>query len=271
MPQVAIVRYGAMERTGRFTLNADDIHIGHSVIIRTPRGVEWGSVMQTAPADDDEKTTGEVLRRTTQGDVEKHENISERQEVEEFQTCKKLIHKHDLPMKLVDVEHLFGGHKIIFYFLADGRVDFRGLVRDLAKEYRTRIEMRQIGVRDEARLMGLMGPCGQEICCRRFLQTLKPVPMKLAKDQKSTLDPAKISGACGRLKCCLKYEEGLYKEFKKELPRRGARVNSPEGKGQVVDYDILTRTVTVQLGENRRQTFSSDELEVLPKKKKNQK
>jgi cell fate regulator YaaT (PSP1 superfamily) len=256
-----------MERTDRFTLDVDKVHIGHNVVIRTPRGVEWGTVMQTVP-DEDGKTSGEVLRKATQADIEKHEDITEREEIEEFQTCKKLIRSHELPMKLVDVEHLFGGHKIIFYFLADGRVDFRGLVRDLAKEYRTRIEMRQIGVRDEARLMGLMGPCGQEICCRRFLQTLKPVPMKLAKDQKSTLDPAKISGTCGRLKCCLKYEESLYKEFKKELPRRGSRVQTPEGKGQVVDYDILTKTVTVQLGDSRRQKFAAEDLEVMAKDKR---
>jgi cell fate regulator YaaT (PSP1 superfamily) len=256
-----------MERTDRFALEAEEvIHIGHNVVIRTRRGVEWGTVMQTAQDDENGTADGTVLRKATAADREKYEDITERRQIEEFQTCKRLIREHELPMKLVDVEHLFGGHKIIFYFLADGRVDFRGLVRDLAKEYRTRIEMRQIGVRDEARLMGLMGPCGQEICCRRFLQTLKPVPMKLAKDQKSTLDPAKISGTCGRLKCCLKYEESLYKEFKRELPRRGARVETPEGKGQVVDYDILTKTVTVQLGEGRRQKFPSDELEVLGKK-----
>lgn len=267
MPTIAIVRYGAMERNDSFAVEDDGVHIGHNVIVRTPRGVEWGLVMKAYATENGEKTVGDVLRKASQADIEKQEDIEERLEVEEFQTCKKLIRKHELPMKLVDVEHLFGGHKIIFYFLADGRVDFRELVRDLAKEYRTRIEMRQIGVRDEARLMGLMGPCGEEICCRRFLKNLKPVPMKLAKDQKSTLDPAKISGTCGRLKCCLKYEEDLYKELKDKLPRRGSKVESPEGEGQVVDYDILTQMVTVQMPDGRKR-FKLDDLTPVGKGKK---
>ncbi len=173
------------------------------MVVRTPRGVEWGRVVlvkgEDAPAD---SVAGEVLRRAASADYDKYLDIVERCELEEAKSCRQLIKAHKLPMKLVRAEHLFGGSKIIFYFLAEGRVDFRELVEDLATQYRTRIEMRQIGVRDEARLMGQIGPCGNELCCRTFLNTLKPVPMKLAKDQKSTLDPSKISGTCGRLKCC---------------------------------------------------------------------
>jgi cell fate regulator YaaT (PSP1 superfamily) len=202
-----------------------------------------------------------VLRRASSSDYEKQADLVENRELEEFQTCRDLIEKHGLPMKLRAVEHLFGGDKIIFYFLSDGRVDFRGLVRDLAKKYRTRIEMRQIGVRDEARMLGLVGPCGHELCCRRFLEKLKPVPMKMAKNQKSTLDPAKVSGSCGRLKCCLRFEEDLYEELKENLPRRGTRVRTAQGKGTVVDYQILSQTVVVEMEDGAREQFPIAEIE----------
>jgi cell fate regulator YaaT (PSP1 superfamily) len=249
MTNTAIVRYGAMDTTDRFTSEEPVVQDGGEVIVRTKRGVEWGRLAHICPRDEPASPglAGELLRRSTPADREKHREIVDRKQIEEFRRCRDLIRQHELPMKLVTVEHLFGGNKVIFYFLAEGRVDFRQLVRDLAKEYRTRIEMRQIGVRDEARLMGLLGPCGHEICCRRFLATLKPVPMKLAKDQKSTLDPAKISGTCGRLKCCLKYEEELYRELKENLPRRGAQVGTPDGNGRVTGYEIIAQTVGVML------------------------
>ncbi len=245
-----------MEKTERLSLPDEELIIGNDVVIRTRRGVEWGRlVIIEEDSGSPTKTLGEVLRKATRKDAERQEAISEVEELAEAKTCKRLIKQHELPMKLVRAEHLFGGNKIIFYFLAEGRVDFRGLVRDLAKEYRTRIEMRQIGVRDEARIMGLVGPCGGQLCCRTFMDDLKPVPMKLAKDQKSTLDPAKISGSCGRLKCCLKFEEQLYKELKRELPRRGSKVGTPEGEGIVVDYEVIGQTVTVELGDGTRQKF----------------
>jgi len=265
MARVAFVRYGAMEITDVFSAPDGDLPVGCDVIVRTPRGVEWGRLVKFAARDSQApKPVGDVLRKVTPGDIEKHDDLVERRQGEEFRTCKRLIGQHELPMKLVRVEHLFGGSKVIFYFLAEGRVDFRGLVRDLAKEYRTRIEMRQIGVRDEARLMGLVGLCGNEICCRCFLKKLKPIPMKLAKEQKSTLDPAKISGACGRLKCCLRYEESLYQELKENLPRRGAAVDTPQGNGQVVDYQVIGQTVTVLLANGDRQKFPAAQVEVTP-------
>jgi cell fate regulator YaaT (PSP1 superfamily) len=219
------------------------------------------------PRDEgDTNLAGEVLRRATEADRARRQEILDEIEETELKRCRQLIKEHSLPMKLVGVEHLFGGHKIIFYFLADGRVDFRALVKDLAKEYRTRIELRQIGVRDEARLMGLVGPCGSELCCRRFLNQLKPIPMKLAKDQKSTLDPTKISGACGRLKCCLRFEEKLYADLKGNLPRRGSRVRTPHGEGPVVDYEIMAQRVLVEIQGEGCLRFPADQVEVLETK-----
>ncbi len=262
MADIGVVRYGVMEKTERFPMPDEDIPVGSDVVVRTRRGVEVGRlVMLEQQNGSDRRYSGQVLRRATAKDRQHQREIEDRQEPEEARTCKRLIKRHELPMKLVRVEHLFGGNKIIFYFMADGRVDFRGLVRDLAKEYRTRIEMRQIGVRDEARVMGLVGPCGGELCCRRFLNELKPVPMKLAKDQKSTLDPAKISGSCGRLKCCLKFEERLYKELKREMPRRGARVQTPGGEGTVVDYHLIGQTVTVELSDGSKQKYPATQVE----------
>jgi len=263
MAAIAVVRFGVMDKTGRFSVAEDGIQVGSDVIIRTGRGVEWGHVVLVREQKADEgELDGEVLRKATPGNYEKQRDIVDRREVEELKCCRRLIKKHKLPMKLVGVEHLFGGNKVIFYFLSDGRVDFRQLVKDLAKEYRTRIEMRQIGVRDEARLMGQVGPCGKELCCRTFLKALKPVPMKLAKDQKSTLDPAKISGTCGRLKCCLKFEEGLYKELKNKLPRRGTKVVTAKGEGIVVDYEILHQAVEVELADGARHKFQASDVEV---------
>jgi cell fate regulator YaaT (PSP1 superfamily) len=256
MAVIAFVRHGAMDKTDRFSASEDGLQVGSNVIVRTQRGVEWGYlVLLREQRPGEEKLAGEVLRRATPNDGEKQRDIVERREVEELKRCRALIERHELPMKLVCVEHLFGGNKVIFYFLSEGRVDFRQLVKDLAKEYRTRIEMRQIGVRDEARLMGQLGPCGKELCCRTFLKVLRPVPMKLAKDQKSTLDPAKISGTCGRLKCCLKYEEALYKELKENLPRRGSKVHTPKGEGLVVSYEVIGQTVEVELQDGARQKF----------------
>lgn len=233
MGSTAVVRYGAMDKTDRFSSPVEGIQVGNDVVVRTPRGVEWGRVVlvkgEDAPAG---SVTGEVLRRAAPADYDKYLDIVERCELEELKSCRQLIKANKLPMKLVRAEHLFGGSKIIFYFLAEGRVDFRQLVKDLATQYRTGIEMRQIGVRDEARLMGQIGPCGNELCCRTFLNTLKPVPMKLAKDQKSTLDPSKISGTCGRLKCCLKYKRSSTSSSKRTSPAAVRRSAPPKATGR---------------------------------------
>jgi cell fate regulator YaaT (PSP1 superfamily) len=169
----------------------------------------------------------------------------------------------NLPMKIVDAEHILGGERIVFYFMSDGRVDFRDLVRKLAQEYQTRIEMRQIGARDEAKILGDVESCGQKCCCIRYLKSLKPVNMRMAKLQKATLDPSKISGYCGRLKCCLRYEDETYTELKKRLPPRNTLVNTPEGKGRIIDYQVLAQMVMVELETGKRATIPRAEIEIL--------
>jgi len=163
-------------------------------------------------------------------------------------------------MELVDVEHLFGGERIIFYFLAEKRVDFRDLVKDLAREYQTRIEMRQIGVRDEAKLLADYGDCGKPVCCNTHMTVMPPVSMKMAKLQKSTLDPTKISGRCGRLKCCLRFEHEVYEEFQQQLPPVGARVVTRKGQGKVLAQEVLARRVLVEFEDGRRLPVAADEV-----------
>jgi cell fate regulator YaaT (PSP1 superfamily) len=207
-----------------------------------------------------EAAPGKVLRKALGEDIAKMHEIKCTSCHTEAVYCRNKIRELNLPMKLVHVEHLFGGEKIIFYFLADGRVDFRELVKDLAREYRTRIEMKQIGVRDEARLLGDKERCGMELCCRAFLKSFEPITMKMAKNQKATLDPSKISGHCGRLMCCLRYEDAIYAEFKRKLPKKGSRVITTKGIGEVVNYDILSQTVTIETDDRRRLTVPADDV-----------
>lgn len=263
MAKNVAVRYGAMETVEPMSAPEEPFHLGEAVIVRTERGVEWGVVVTTRPGSESAAPKGEILRRATDQDFQKYRDLTDNQEEDEYRACRELITQYALPMKLVRVEHLFGGNKITFFFLADGRVDFRKLVKDLAKRYRTRIEMRQIGVRDETRMLGEYGPCGRDLCCRAFLRTLKPIPMKVAKSQKSTLDPAKISGRCGRLKCCLKFEDELYSELKRNLPRRGATVATPIGEGIVVGYHVINQTVNVRFPDDTEQTLPLDDVEMV--------
>ena len=248
------VRYGAMHYTARFHANFTGVKFGDTVIVRTERGVEVGNVVSIPRQDehDGEQTSGEVLRVATEDDREKLRRIEEEEEPLALKLCQGKIEEHKLPMKLARAEKLFGGHKAVFYFLSDGRVDFRELVKDLATEYQTRIQMVQIGVRDEARLLADYEHCGRELCCRTFIKKLEPVSMKMAKSQKATLDPAKISGRCGRLMCCLRFEDGMYEELKRSLPKKGTRVRLKDGTGDVVSFDVLQQTVRVELDESRR-------------------
>jgi cell fate regulator YaaT (PSP1 superfamily) len=180
-----------------------------------------------------------------------------------MECCRHFVKEMDLPMKIVDVEHVFGGERIIFYFMSDGRVDFRELVKRVAQEYQTRIEMRQIGSRDEAKLFGDVESCGQQCCCQRFLKILKPVNMRMAKMQKATLDPAKISGYCGRLKCCLRYEDEAYTELNKRLPKKNVKVKTKQGQGRVVDTQILTQLVVVEYESGEKVAVPVDEIEII--------
>ena len=250
MRHILTIRYGVLKNTSDFFAAFNSLKKGDPVIIRSSRGVEFGEVITKVKEIDDTdpiENIGEVLRKATLDDKEKQKKIIDEMIPVEFKFCQKKIKEHKLLMKLASVEHLFGTKKIIFYFLANGRVDFRELVKDLAKEYQARIEMKHIGVRDEARLLADHEHCGRELCCRSFLKNLEPVTMKMAKNQKATLDPSKISGRCGRLMCCLRYEDKVYEDLKHVLPRKGSIVKTAKGVGEVINYDVLQQQVTIEL------------------------
>ncbi|PAQ12706.1 stage 0 sporulation protein [Bacillaceae bacterium SAOS 7] len=224
------------------------------VIVETVRGVEHGQVvvgMKKVEEEDIVLPLKKVIRVADQKDrliVEENKLAAE----EAFEVCCGKIIEHKLDMKLVDVEYTFDRNKVIFYFTADGRVDFRELVKDLAAIFRTRIELRQIGVRDEAKMLGGIGPCGRMLCCSTFLGDFEPVSIKMAKDQNLSLNPTKISGLCGRLMCCLKYENDEYEAAKEILPDVGEKVNTPHGFGKVVGLNILERVLQVEVFEQER-------------------
>ncbi len=264
MPGRYIARHGVMRFLGEFTAGEDaPCARGDAVVVRSDRGLELGEIL--CEATDRalgliaEPTHGQVVRRVTEQDEAETARFHEA-EVREFETCNRFIGQRKLQMELVDVEHLFGGERVIFYFLAEKRVDFRELVKDLAREYRTRIEMRQIGVRDEAKLLADYGDCGKPVCCNTHMTVMPPVSMRMAKLQKSTLDPTKISGRCGRLKCCLRFEQDVYEEFQKELPPPGARILTAKGQGRVLAQEILARKVLVEFEDGRRIVVAVEEI-----------
>jgi cell fate regulator YaaT (PSP1 superfamily) len=280
-----LVRYGRMRILGLFEHNEAQIPaVPTLVVIKTEKGMELGSIVGSAGAyragqlklaeeqlkkyfDDSEipftaEPAGKFVRYATPEDINEEKHF-QKIAVEETKFCKKLIKEMNLPMKVVDAEHILGGERIVFYFMSDGRVDFRDLVRKLAQEYQTRIEMRQIGARDEAKILGDIESCGQRCCCSRFLKSLKPVNMRMAKLQKATLDPAKISGFCGRLKCCLRYEDETYTELKKRLPPRNTRVNTRLGTGRIIDYQVLAQLVMVELDTGVKTTIPRNEIEII--------
>jgi cell fate regulator YaaT (PSP1 superfamily) len=233
------------------------------VLVRTDRGLEAGDplavAMPQAVATLPDPSRGDIVRTLDAADAQRLVRIEELQ-AEQFAAAERLIAQHRLPMKLVDVEHLFGGERAVFYFLADGRVDFRELVKSMAREFKTRIELRQVGPRDEARLKADYGDCGQPVCCNTFLVVMPPVSMRMAKLQKSTLDPAKISGRCGRLKCCLRYEQDVYEAHQQELPAVGSRVVTRTGPGRVLAQELLARRVLVEFEDGRRLPVAADDV-----------
>lgn len=231
------------------------VAVGDSAIVETARGVEYGDVVVGPKQVEEESIVSplkKVIRKATAEDAVQVE-ANARKEKEAYRVCLKKITEHELPMKLVDVEYTFDANKIIFYFTADGRIDFRDLVKDLASVFRTRIELRQIGVRDEAKMVGGLGCCGRVLCCHSFLGDFEPVSIKMAKEQNLSLNPTKISGSCGRLMCCLKYENDAYESEKKDFPDLGTPAKLPQGEGKVCAINILKKTVNVELKDSKQQ------------------
>lgn len=251
-----VVRYGATRILGEFTARGmQSLARNAAVIVRSDRGHEWGTVLSTATDQTrsylgESNPHGRIIRLPTPDD-ERQWDRARQMERGEYLSCRDLIAEKKLQMQLVDVEHLFGGERAVFYYVAEQRVDFRELVKALAGRHKIRIEMRQIGVRDEAKLLADYGDCGQPVCCNTHLKEMPPVSMKMAKLQKATLDPNKISGRCGRLKCCLRYEYDTYEEHRRELPPLGATVVTKQGTGKVVAQEILSKKVMI-IYENQR-------------------
>jgi len=270
-PQRYVVRHGVNRILGEFVAKGkQQFKRDDAVIIRSDRGVELGTVLCAATDSTREYLelkgeSGKILRPANDDDFGKFDDIREN-ERNEFIGCREMISERKLQMKLVDVEHIYGGERIVFYYLAEKRIDFRELVKALAKKYRTRIEMRQIGVRDEAKLLADYGDCGQPVCCNTHLRKMPPVSMKMAKLQKATLDPNKISGRCGRLKCCLRYEYDTYEQYQRELPNVGMTVITKQGQGKVIGQEILVRKLVIQYEDGRHQLTSENEIVTVVKK-----
>ncbi len=245
-----------------------DVKAGDHVVVETSRGVEMGEVV-FSNREINEQLLSQPLKQITRiankNDFSIY-NRNKEKEKEAFDICLDKIKKHNLNMKLIDVEYTFDGNKIMFYFTADGRVDFRELVKDLANMFKTRIELRQIGVRDETKIMGGIGICGCELCCSRFLGDFIPVSIKMAKEQALSLNPSKISGSCGRLMCCLKYEQDVYEEALKYTPRQGAVVQTPSGRGTVEYANVLKGLVRVKIDEDKEKSlkeFSVKDIKII--------
>lgn len=267
MAEIIGVRFKSAGKVYYFDPDALQLKKGTKVIVETARGVECGEVaMENRQVSDDSivKPLKKVMRAATADDLKKVEENKKR-EKQAFTICNEKIAKHKLEMKLVDVEFTFDNNKILFYFTADGRVDFRELVKDLASVFRTRIELRQIGVRDEAKMMGGLGVCGRPFCCSTFLGEFQPVSIKMAKEQGLSLNPSKISGTCGRLMCCLKYEQEAYEELLRTTPRQGAVVRTKDGKGTVVEVNLLTGMLKVapEKDQAAAKYYNKSEVKVL--------
>ncbi len=251
-----VVRYGIMRHLGVMSAREEAPYArGTQVIARTDRGLESGVVLCEATPETvkelNNPAQGQVLRELTATDLKERARLLTQQR-DEFATCGRIIEELAIAMQLVDLEHVFGGERIVVYYLAENRVDFRELVKRLASEFQTRIEMRQIGVRDEAKLLADYGDCGKPVCCNTHLSEMPPVSMKMAKLQKATLDPTKISGRCGRLKCCLRYEYDTYEALQKDLPPLGSEVLTQTGRSRVLAHEILAGQLLVETEDHRR-------------------
>ncbi len=271
MTNTYIVRFGQMRFLGEYTgLPGQEHPRGQRVVVRSDRGTEMGEVL--CPATDrtalflENPVQGEILRPATSEDLAAEAQLAAL-EKHGFAACREFIARRRLQMDLVDVEAIFGRERIVFYYLSEKRVDFRELVKDLARALHTRIEMRQIGVRDEAKLLADYGDCGKPVCCNTHLSRMPPVSMRMAKIQKSTLDPSKISGRCGRLKCCLRYEFDTYQALERELPAVGSRVVTRHGQGRVLALEVLAQKVVVEFEDRRRIVVGPNEILGVEKSK----
>ncbi|GFP20006.1 hypothetical protein HKBW3S03_01510 [Candidatus Hakubella thermalkaliphila] len=262
MPTVVGVVFRKAGKVYYFDPDGLELSLNESVVVQTARGLEYATVVSEVMEVDEEDLAGplkKVLRRATYHDRAKH-IANEAKEQKALKECTRLLDKHGLNMKIVNVELLFDGSKMIFYFTADGRVDFRELVKELASRFKIRIEMKQIGVRDEAKMIGGLGLCGRRLCCTQFLCDFEPVSIRMAKDQDLPLNPMKISGVCGRLMCCLKYEHDVYCQFKKIAPSIGTRVETEKGWGMVVGYNVPKEKVVLELESQLRMEAPLSEL-----------
>ena len=255
---VEIVGVGFMKagKTYYFDPKGEKFELGDMVIVETARGMELGHILIDNREIDEKELVAElkpIERRASEKDLKRyHENLEKRDEA--MKVCAEKIEKHGLDMKLIDMEHMIDGTKIVFYFSADGRVDFRELAKDLAGHFHSRIELRQIGVRDEAKMLGGIGICGRPLCCSKWLNDFHPVSIKMAKQQNLSLNPAKISGSCGRLMCCLNFEDKTYKELRKGMPKDNERIQTPEGLAKVVKVDYFNGKINTRAIEIDEET-----------------
>lgn len=276
MQEIVGVKFKKLGKIYFFHPNGFEFQKGQNVIVETARGIEYGEVaIVNAKVTEDRIVAPlkNVVRIATDADAKTFlEN--EKKAEEAYAVCEKKIAEHGLDMKLIDVEYTFDGSKLLFYFTSDGRVDFRELVKDLASVYKTRIELRQIGVRDEVKMLGGYGMCGRELCCCNHLGDLNPVSIKMAKEQGLSLNPTKISGVCGRLMCCLKHEQCVYEEKLSRLPTSGSVVKTPEGTGTVEEVEVLKEEVKVKLTKEDsviKKSFKASEVEVIKSGKRREK
>ncbi len=268
MVKVVGVRFRKAGKIYYFDPGEHDLKINTNVIVETSRGMEFCQVVikeKEVPEEEVIAPLRKVIRIATEEDMRQaRENAVK--EKEAYDLCMSKIQEHKLEMKLIDVEYTFDNNKILFYFTADGRVDFRELVKDLAAVFKTRIELRQIGVRDESKMTGGIGICGRILCCNSFISEFQPVSIKMAKEQGLSLNPTKISGICGRLMCCLKYEQEAYEELTARVPRAGAIVETKDGTGTVVESILLKRIVRVRLNKNNDtdiKTYAAEEVKII--------
>lgn len=267
MTEIIGVRFKKVGKVYYFDPGEIKVQEGQNVIVETARGIEFGEVVTPNRMVEDESIVSplkKLVRIATKEDIAHLEDNAQK-EKDAFSICQKKIESHKLDMKLIDVEYTFDNNKVLFYFTSDGRVDFRELVKDLASVFRTRIELRQIGVRDEAKMLGGLGVCGRPLCCSTFLGEFQPVSIKMAKEQSLSLNPTKISGTCGRLMCCLKYEQEAYEELMRITPKPGALVTTDEGKGVVIEANVIKGEIKVRLNSAPEvpKTFSRKQVKII--------